>query len=523
MTPSAVLRELTTRHSSRIWEHADEEALLSHGGWRGGYLLAGIDIVLGRLKVPWHPDEVGDSPNEIWLWTLRDAADTYARICWHLRFGHTMAAVAMTRWYLERWTFNVASSHGVSREAGEEYEPYLKRVWSVYGDTMDPEAVASSWAMLSELLHGRSVRLQNATVSVSLMSPATEKQRIHLLIARTAEVALRQVRFCVYGYVSEHGLVQPEDERLLKAMHHTLPRAVPEQDFLRALFEPLLHEFVFSERSDHYVGWGETYRKITSHRVPTADWPFTIDSWMALEERWTRAIEVARRAFSHEQASMPGFDPAILQGAILRYIAISELADMLAEGLPREERAALKAAASALESAWVLWLQDVDDSLICVRTALESTARARAHRKSPRRASRLEDRGAKTTPHRWVEGAGWRRLSAFTRALGEFSHIQDHSRRMKARELLKTIQRDAVDGTEVHTARVSALLEVSKMMGLEVVERLELLAPDLATVFRTLVLSDDDPALEIEIEAWLDRGLEYKGFEFGPPDLKTLV
>ena len=100
---------------------------------------------------------------------------------------------------------------------------------------------------------------------------------------------------------------------------------------------------------------------------------------MAFVERRGRAIDVAREAFAAEaQALGDNFDPGSLNARLFRYIGIAEMARLLADvTAPGAERSALHAAASALESAWYVWLEDSDLSLGCVRVLRAGCSRSR--------------------------------------------------------------------------------------------------------------------------------------------------
>ena len=84
---------------------------------------------------------------------------------------------------------------------------------------------------------------------------------------------------------------------------------------------------------------------------------------------------------------------------------------MAFEACAHEEQAqALRTAAAALESAWVLWLNDVNDSLIRMRTVLELTAKAKSIEPSQRARQSSKCGVQASTPRRWLEAAGWGRL-----------------------------------------------------------------------------------------------------------------
>jgi len=237
---------------------------------------------------------------------------------------------------------------------------------------------------------------------------------------------------------------------------------------------------------------------------------------MSIEERWARSIDEAKHSFVEERASTGDrFDPNAIAVTLIRYRCIAEMADLTSTLLQSERSSGLQAAAAALESAWVLWLQDVDDSMVCMRTVLEATARARTHRTKPERAARLEARGRATAPHRWVEAAGWRRLAPFLRALGEFSHIQDRSRHDGSWDLLAQVQVDAIPEEAVHTARGHALAKVATMLAFETAASLEPTHPAMAAAFRSIVLDESESDAERALNEWLERASTFRDHDFG--------
>lgn len=148
------------------------------------------------------------------------------------------------------------------------------------------------------------------------------------------------------------------------------------------------------DRAELYSTWDETYRKITRRRAAEPVGLILTDSWMAIEERWVRGRDTAEAAFTRERAVLgDAFGPLVLRGTIAQYRAIAEMADLASELVPVAPQAeALRAAVAALESAWVLWLQDLDESMTSMCSALEATARARAYRLEPVRAAKQDAR-----------------------------------------------------------------------------------------------------------------------------------
>jgi hypothetical protein len=517
--PQALIPALGTKAMRRVAEHADAPQQLPIFAWRVGLAIAAADCVLGQLDAPWSRRKRQHTDKDLWLAELRGGLDTYARICWCVRFGYTIAAVVLTRRYIERWTSNIATSHDIKRLTSEDDRAYIDRVWSHYSQTMDGLSVGADWARLSELLHGRGVTWGDGKVRIDFNTSFYDKLRINNFVIRAAEVSLRQVRGCI-SVVARAADLDDQVHSYLQAPLRLYKNPPPPPEFLSVFFEPVDYDFVSSPMARTVSSWGDTYRRIVARgsRGPIDLTGF--HSWMSIEERWARTVDDARGAFEDEAIHLgEQFDPAKLKGILILYRAITEMTDLTAGALPNKDQAdALRTAAAALESAWILWLQDVDESLPAMRTVLESTARARVHRLKPAQAERLEARGSASTPHRWIEAAGWSRLNAFARALGEFSHMQERSRHTGSRSLLTNIQRNAHEGYEINTGRAHALEQIARMLAHETAATLDHVDTDLGLQFRQQVLFQTEGQAEVNLAAWLDHALAFRNHDFGSPN-----
>jgi hypothetical protein len=134
---------------------------------------------------------------------------------------------------------------------------------------------------------------------------------------------------------------------------------------------------------------------------------------------------------------------------------------------------------SGLRSAYWLWLEDDDRAMAMLRIVLEQTARLKTWREKPEKARELESRDS-TTPRDWLEKAGWRRLTALNRALGEFAHTKSTSRWAGARELLARLQPDVDQDRAIYTARGAAVDFVASLVASEAIEQLKLASPTVA-------------------------------------------
>ncbi|MCJ1707105.1 hypothetical protein MT347_05495 [Microbacterium sp. VKM Ac-2923] len=520
-----ILPALHTRSLARRSIQSTSAHFMPTRVWQASYAVAAADHVLEQLSTPWRIFEVGDRENELWAWQLREGLDSYARIAWCMRFGHSTAAVALTRQFLERWTYNVAFSWDLSQDAGEDDQDFIDRVWSQYEARLEGRSTGEDWAALSELLHGRVANIQGEQISLQLTLAQNHREVLHAYLAEVCEAPLLQIRAST-SLVAQAEEIDPcIAPAILLAANTVFPIVPPPPDldpeaFLSIFHEPLSHDFVSSAGAKTLLSWGETYRTLVRRGLGKKFRLAPHQSWMPIEERWVRAVEQAQLAFDDEaQLLRDDFAPEVLETRLIWFQAVTEMADLLADQLEHDgHSASLRTAAAAMESAWILWLQDVDESLTCVRAVLECVARARTFRMKPTRAVKLFARGRATTPHRWLDAAGLGRLAPFGRSLGEFAHMMERSRHAGSRALLTLIQLDAPQETAELTARANALSRVAMMLAHEVSATLDLQDSSLGDVFRAHILTETEAETEAELLRWLERAATFRGHDFGPAD-----
>lgn len=183
----------------------------------------------------------------------------------------------------------------------------------------------------------------------------------------------------------------------------------------------------------------------------------------------------------------------------------------------RRRAARCRYCVSALRSAFLLWLEDDGRCLGVIRTILESTAQLRAWRLKRASAERLDGRGETTTTRDWLEAAGWRRLSALVRALGELAHVLPHSRWSGAFDVLSELEESQFHGTPVTatTTRGDNLNRSVQLLALETSEHIRLISPELARstdmLIRPAGLSESD------LDRWLSRAFTFRERDLGAP------
>jgi hypothetical protein len=393
---------------------------------------------------------------------------------------------------------------------------------------VDAQAAQRSWELLSEWLHGRDVMpaacssTWTQTAPGLTAEPPPELVTVVAQIWEAADLAFRQVRggtWLVVNAPETATILDPDDPRLRNLEMPNQPGSYgilqsrwqlpsyPERDDFALTTVPVDMVLPYSGTGRDLVAAARGYRRYVASAQGRADAQMSVNMRTgedAVRERRARALETARKAFDIEKTALGDeFSPKALGAKLFRFAAIAHAARMAAEWSSGFERDALLVAASALDSAWVLWLEDTDQAMTCVRGIAEQTARARCWRAKPSAAAKLES--TISAPSRWIEKAGWRRLSLLTRALGEFAHTTNRSRSGEARETL--IAHNDEDGDPIATARGSILNSAAYMLAAEVAERFRAKDSRLVEGFRSAVTLLDDEDHAAMLEALLERGL----------------
>ncbi|MCW2525222.1 MAG: hypothetical protein JWM76_82, partial [Pseudonocardiales bacterium] len=234
------------------------------------------------------------------------------------------------------------------------------------------------------------------------------------------------------------------------------------------------------------------------------------DEIAALSFVWHRSryINGALRAMRVEKEMVgDDFDDENLTSRWTYAMVVTETASMSARWFTNDfMRDAGFAMGAGLRSAWWLWLVDDDRAMSILRVVLEQCARLRTWRLKPAKAQRLEDRGSATTPRDWIEAAGWKRLTALNRALGEFAHAMPRSDWSGARELLSLLQDDPDLDPEkaIYTARGTALNLLTEIVADEIVETVRPLSSVVAETF-TAAFAHIGIELPLNAEARFDH------------------
>ena len=200
-----------------------------------------------------------------------------------------------------------------------------------------------------------------------------------------------------------------------------------------------------------------------------------------------------------------GFDPSKLDRRGTTYILVSELAALTSTWSKGTVSEALKLIGSSLRSAYWLWLEDDDRAMACLRCTLEQSARLAATIKNPRRAESIEK--SRSIPSRWLQAAGWKRLSPLNEALGKYAHAQEKVDPLGPRLLLSALQIDGLTNLDaIYTARGHALDLVTEFASHSIIDALGQISTVLASSARDLLEGDGPLDLSrANKEAVLDR------------------
>jgi hypothetical protein len=267
--------------------------------------------------------------------------------------------------------------------------------------------------------------------------------------------------------------------------------------------------------------WDRARAGVEGRFDPSSTHAISVMALFAFLRRRQRAAADAEQAYRAEQRFLGDeYRPDTVTTRESLMAECAEMAALLAKwAASLNERAALLTAASALRSAFFLWLEDDDRSMAATRTVLECVARLRAHRVKPQRAMRVEAAGSSATPRDWFEAAGWRRLNLLTKSLGELSHFRMEARWGGARDALVAIASRELAPEHPPELRARGLLVETSgfLLASEVIERLRLLSPELSKAYESLLEKVSGHKPGSNLEGWLGELWNMRDFDLGPP------
>ncbi|MGW4497434.1 hypothetical protein ACWENR_02290 [Micromonospora sp. NPDC004336] len=467
----------------------------------------------------------------------------------------------------------------MQQQPGESTTDYVARVWTAE-DTFHPEWFSTtdppdsleepegtgnepgidhkhiiisdgSWIcpallyeLLSEVMHGRALPDAVAWDSRGLLEshewPEDMLMAIHV-ISDGITLCLRELRAAAAALAERSGKKRGVEvlKRSLDTFSEASQEPEPEPDHpgvrpaaahvvtppLLTLIPLLPNEGLSPKVTDFTSRMAAVYSSVMAGQRP-AGRLFRDDELTTYAFAWHRArsIRTARAALRREERIKgEQFDLDSLSGRAARWVLLTESVSLLGRWLKiPEASAAATLIGTALRSAYWLWLEDDDRAMSVLRCVLEQAARLRTWRLKPTKAAVLESR-AETTPRDWLEAAGWKRLTALNRALGEMAHAKATSRWTGARELLAKFQMDVDDMEAIYTARGASIDFVAQLVAQELCAAMKNISSDIAEGLRQVFLHVDlDPEPTQTLEEQLDHIWSHRGASLGDGDFVRL-
>jgi hypothetical protein len=528
-----------------------------------------LGVPLERFPTSFH----GDAPAHL-AWGL----ESTIAACRLLLAGQVVGAAVIARQQLERWTLLLANVLGVERQRRESVQEFIARCWSsstmrgVGEQTFDTNPAADAdrfedaetttdepalghghvelsdgteacptvvYGYLSEIIHGDVCRETVAWESGYLLAEEDIPEGVWSAIASVCDalsLSMIQLKLATSSVCESRGHRELA-ERLLASgdrVEASIPRPGqprPEGTQSRSMTRPMLpalmpltvNEGLASEPTEYLASRFTLYSQVLARQLPAGRLYRDDELLMLAFTAHRHSSAVAAGAMLDHEKEFYGdkFEPQNLVGRGITFVLIAEIAALCSRWsthLP-DLAAAAAVVSSSLRSAYWLWLEDDDRAMAALRCTLEQTARIRAWRVKPAKATTLEANPA-TTPRDWLEAASWRRLGALNRALSEFAHAHPGSRWDGARDLLTALQTDPDERIAPFTARGSALDFVATLAARETISVIaEAHSPLIAETMREaltpahLELSPDDLALnDIFDHVWGERSRP-----LGPP------
>lgn len=542
-----VAEALIARHNRRM-EALDRTNKVSYEHLRSALAqILSFDVALRDLGADQerYPPDYGRT----WVDHLAWGVDSVIAIARLLYSGQTVGAALIARTQLERWTGNLAYNAAIDQREKESTAVFIGRVWAaekalaerhldkdqdktldsemespqeaeIYGKdeqkyrvperpTKDPEYL---YAAISELLHARDRLVPSALWDANgLLDPCGDPpngvQEAQDAIADVVSLVLRRIARCIETLAIQ--TKKPEIAVFIRSLGDELPAG--DQRAPHWSLWPLMLGRDQRTMEQLVMQAARDYSRVFAGKRPLGRLYYDDEMTdLAFVAHRAKSLSLSLFSLEEERKAFGGtlnFEPLyaresgiVLSTEIAGLISVWEVVDGLDKG-------ALAVASSALRTAFWLWLEDDDRAMAMLRVVLEQIARARVWREKPSTAEKLEN-SPKTTPRDWLEAAGWKRLRALNRAVGELAHTKIGSRWIAARNLIIDLQPGNEKGEYFqNTGRGRALEAVTMLFGRELVACVRCKSPLLADTFAELLgfTGEDGREREAAIEEWLDH------------------
>ncbi|WP_457948781.1 hypothetical protein ACTAQI_00485 [Pseudarthrobacter sp. alpha12b] len=436
-----------------------------------------------------------------------------------------MTAAVIARGQLERWTENRAHNLKTEKRVGESMEEYTHRVWLLHplnflgleiasGDTVEVcgEEVNPRLVMrgLNRVIHGEQHIAAISWANEGYADLSEDAIAAVHLVTDALLLSVDQLTICISTLLQEQG--KHDDATFVRMRPHVpLVALTPLSESLWPANLLLIQE----GGADKVAVEAAKYEAVHNGARPAGRLYNDAEMMLLCFAHYrARSLQHASLAFDAESQIVGPLTQNDLSGSELPPVLVSEMAAKLASWLPdgSPARAAATTIADALRGSYWLWLEDDLRSMATVRVVLEQSARLRVWRLKPKYGSDLE---LLSNPSRWLARAGWGRLSALNRALGEFSHFRPDVKWGPAFELLKLLNPDATPETAPHTARRNALEVVTRLAAREICDQVRVLDPEVANAFSTIAseILAGGPEVDARLDSFLNHSFGFKSYE----------
>lgn len=462
-----------------------------------------------------------------WPDHLRWGLDSIQQAVRLLLAGQLIGASVIARSQLERWTGNRANNIKFSRLPGESTSAFADRVWK--GRTFDQlrfrsdetdDVIDGKRLQVGDIMEGlsKNIHAEHNAATIGWANSAFEDFTDEAVdAARLVSDALvlvsRQLGIAVAALLAEKG--HHGAARAVATFHPPIPRTgiAPLPGALWPANMLLIQGPAAIPVHRMAARFDALQLKPSSVRPRNSDSELMLFCFTHYRSRCIRHAETAflaeekmlGRRLTQDHLSRNEFPPVIT----------SEMAASLSSWLPAGSypRAAAGAIADALRGTYWLWLEDDMRSMATLRVVLEQAARLRVWRLKPQHGSRLEANG---TPTRWLQKAGWARLSSLNLALGELSHYREDVKWGAAFELLALLNPSVTREEAPFTARRHALEAVTRLVNHELREYISALNPDVGLALDTIAeeIFAGGTQVQKQLDDYLNHVQSYRSFQF---------
>lgn len=440
-----------------------------------------------------------------WPDHLRWGVDSVQQAVRLLLAGQVLGAALVARSQLERWTWNRYFARNLAERKNEGFEAFVARVWgpSAFGDGAHPigarafSNAAEVTRNLVEIIHAGAERGGTVWTSQGFDGDATSATADAQIVVAALEMVTDQLAQCIANELAERGSSR-------RAATIAQSRFVGPKFSARMpphTIWPANLLLIQGNVTGRVHAFGTQFRSALEGSLSTASRPTDPELIVSCFTYFrSRCIRDSTNAFNAEAEVVGPLTQANLAGMEQPVVITSEMAAAAARWLPAltPVSAACAAISDSLRTAYWLWLEDDSRAMAALRVALEQLARLRVWREKPSQGAKLE---AYSSPIRWLEKAGLKRLAALNRALGELTHFRPDVHWGAALNLLTSLNLGFEESEAPFTARRHALETVTRLASLEVRATVRTVSPEVASAFD--LIADQNAVGGVKIDVLL--------------------